>query len=195
MYICSRFACHDGKLQILEQFGANLELGQNRWSEPFKGSCLLCTSVSASWAEQCRRNNSDAILTPVCVSPGGDDGRIKRGFAELITKPVQMGNIGVVDSGCQFYFYRDDLVIVAFNNEVDLVLAVKGPQMMDFRLVDLGIHPQVQCDQRFKQGPEQRAIPRKGWLRSLASKKGRLSGSQQACGQGGVGEVVFGGLG
>src|SRR5215468_1646425 len=89
-------------------------------------SSALVSFAETSGPEECGGNDGDAVGAAVGVSASGYDRRVEQVGAELSTQPMQVFHVGVVDRGTEFDLDSDDLMVVAFEDHIDLVVAVAG---------------------------------------------------------------------
>lgn len=85
-----------------------------------------------SGSEQRQRYHGDAVWAAVGVASCREDYTVGDRFgAELRVKPVQVPNITIADCLAEFHLDRYDSAIVAFNDQIDLVVGLLGAQMAD----------------------------------------------------------------
>lgn len=71
-----------------------------------------------------------------------------------------MANVVIVDGRGELDLDRNDTSIVALDDEVDLVLPRRCPEMPHARLGSLCIHANVERDERLEESAEQGSISR-----------------------------------
>lgn len=89
------------------------------------------TTFARSGAEESGRYDGDAILPAVSGWARRDDDSIEKVIPNPAGQPVQLSYIPVIDGPGKLDFDREDPVVVALHDEVDLVLAATGAQMFD----------------------------------------------------------------
>lgn len=93
-----------------------------------------------SGSEQRQRYYGDAVRAAVGVAARGEDHTVGDRFgAELRVKPVEVPNITIADCLAEFHLDRYDSAIVAFNDQIDLVVGLLGAQMADSGERGLGV--------------------------------------------------------
>ena len=136
------------------------------------------------------RDDSDAILTAICGRPCRDHRSIDQVTAEAITKPGEMSYVIVVDTARQLYLERNDSVL-AFDDEVDLVITVPSAEVRDMCPGRLRGRAYRQRGKRLEQVAQQRAIIGNCDAPMTASKKVRPVALQQPHGERGISDVVL----
>ncbi len=88
----------------------------------------------------------DAVGSGVGVGSGGDDGEGGVVVGELGVEPVEVAQVALGDVRAEVGVDGDDAVGV-FDDEVDVVAAAFGAEMVDGGVVVLGEHLQRECDE------------------------------------------------
>lgn len=94
----------------------------------------------------------------------------------------------------QLYLQGHDAPVAPLDDQVDLVFPAPGAQMEDPGLGCLGVDADREGDQRFEQCSEQAGVLRCGATGRTTFQEGVTIHSEEAGGQGGVGQVVPGRL-
>lgn len=101
-----------------------------------------------------------------------------------------MTEVPIIDGRGQLDLECNNPAVRALEDEIDLVLATPCPQVPHLRLVDLRIGANRQCHERFKEGSEQRAVPRYRGADFSPIEKGGSIDSEETSRQRRVGKLV-----
>ena len=84
-----------------------------------------------SGTQQGGRYDGDAVAAAVGVAAGGDDDGVEQVGAEVLAEPAEVAHVVVGDGGGDLDFDGDDPAVIALDDEVDLVVAVAGSEVVD----------------------------------------------------------------
>ncbi len=107
-------------------------------------------------------NHRNTVLAAIRLVPRSDDHSVEQVVANLIAEPTEMTQVVVRHNSLELHLDRQDAPVVAFDDQIDLVLAALGPQMPDRRLGRLGEGPHAERHEGFEQGSEKRTVPLDG---------------------------------
>lgn len=134
--------------------------------------------------EEGRRNDGNAVLASIRLGPGGDDHGVEQVVTDLVAQPEEVANVAVDDCPLEFDLEREHAPVVAFHDQIDLVLAAMGPQVPDGRLGCLGVRPHTERDERLEQLAEECSVPWRRRTSRTALQQGVHSDAEQSGRQG-----------
>ena len=82
-----------------------------------------------SWSEQGGGDDADAVGATVRVASGGDHDGVEQAIADLVAQPGEVTYVVVAHGVRQFHFEGDDAMVIALDDQVDLVFAAVGAQV------------------------------------------------------------------
>jgi hypothetical protein len=118
------------------------------------------SGLSVSWTEERGRYDRDAILPSVGVGSRRDDDRVQQIATHLVLQPVQVSKVRLGYVPPQLYFQGKYPTICPLENQVNLVAASLGPEMLNFDLRGLSVGPYAEGNQGFEEMPEKSPVTR-----------------------------------
>jgi hypothetical protein len=150
--------------------------------------------ADGSGAQKSGRHHGDAVGPAVGRGSGGDDHRVEKVGTELRGQPAQMRDIAVGDGGPQLHFDSEDSAVIAFDDEVDLVVAVAGPKVGDGCIGGLRVDTDAESNKGLEELSEERAVARLPRADSLTREQRAFVDAEKPGSQRRVGEMMLGAL-
>ena len=92
-----------------------------------------------SRAQQGRGHDGDVVLVAVGVAAGGDHDGVGEALAQALAQPQQVAGVPRVRRGGGLDLDGDDAAVAVLDDEVDLVLAALGAQVVDGSIAQRGV--------------------------------------------------------
>jgi hypothetical protein len=162
------------------------------FSSTSDGGARTYAWAPAAGTQQRGRYDGDAVAAAVGVAAGGDDDGVEQVGAEALAEPVEVAHVVVGDGGGDLDLDGDDPAVVALDDEVDLVVAVAGSEVVDARLGSLGVGAHAERNERLEEAPREIAVAQ-GRGAGVAARQERVEAdAEQSCSEGRIGQVMLG---
>jgi len=80
--------------------------------------------MGASGREEAKGDDADAVRTPVGVRSGVDNDGVEESVSKMLAQPAQVRGVSLVDGGGELDLNGQDPPVVAYHDEVDLVVEI-----------------------------------------------------------------------